>query len=111
MRMIRVRVSDETFDYFTHRAVQENSSLAAIVRDMLEAAPRRKRKPVSDGSDTQPDTPEAESLPPGRVGRPTTDQWARLNKWLAATGRQPEPGAHKTKSGLLAWAVSQGFQP
>jgi len=107
--MIRVRVAEETFDYLTRAAGEREMSLAAFVRDVLEAF----TKPVSASSDTVQPEPVPEPLPPQRsgVGRPTVDQWERMNKWMRATGRSPEPGEVKTRSGLLAWAVSQGFQP
>lgn len=119
MRMIRVRVSDETFDAIAARADsmgRSSWSIAALVRDLLDAAVVEWSQPVSDASDTAADA-EIEQvladLPKQNrgVGRPTADQWARLNKWLAATGRQPEAGEVTTRSGLLAWAVGQGFQP
>lgn len=108
MRMIRVRVEDSDFDYLTTLAADSDSSLAGLVRDVLHAFVVSGLRPVSEPSDTPVEAPV---LAPGKVGRPTRDQWERLNKWLAATGRQPDEGTITTKSGLLAWAVSQGFQP
>lgn len=117
MRMIRVRVDDADFDYLTTASFNHKQSLAGFVRDLLHAWVADDTRPdpeVSDLSDTPAPVPSKvdPAMPSGRVGRPTAEQWERLNKWLTATGRVPEESEHiKTKSALLAWAVREGFQP
>ena len=53
-----------------------------------------------------------EGRPEPIVKPPTKRQWDALTKWLTATGREPDPALGiTTKSGLMAWAIEQGFKP
>lgn len=103
-RLLRTDLPDDVWERLADEAAEHGVKIGVYVRRILtahvnlpEPAPEPEPEPV---------------LPVAPPRPPTSEQWARLNKWLASTGRHPDPSLLiTTKSAMMAWAVGEGFQP
>ena len=111
-RLIRVRVPAVVFDSLKMEALEIPVPLAVLVRKVL--VDHVQGQQVSEPQIPAPvePEPEPERWPVRQPTPPSDRQWAQMNKWLAASGRSPDPNlVLNTKADLYQWAVSQGFKP